>query len=223
MLENYYDKIIAFCIKYKWFILPGIFIIVILYTVFSVTPNHPSTNILKKTTTPTSEVVQVNTNIPIPTGTVATKELIQIDGKSRPELISKKNIENNLVQYEYSSDLNTRPNILITKDGSPVFQRTISNTDYPVPLSYYSKYGQPDVVIQGSRYYGEKAETYILASKGITYIVNPDSLTVNEVQLYPQMTVVDYIAIYGQDITNKANIIHRIVPSPATPISEEND
>lgn len=107
--------------------------------------------------------------------------------------------------YNFSSPLSDRADQIITKNGVAEFEREIlpleaSSTGHSSISSLVSQYGQPDMKVQGSKYYDWSATTYIYANKGLAFIGNQNSDTVFEIQVFLPTSVDQYTQQYGQDL-----------------------
>lgn len=119
-------------------------------------------------------------------------------------------------QYTLPSELLARPNEILTDKNVAVFERAllpVSSQDprYKTISEMEKIFGQPDKTAKGSKFYGEFLSTYIYASKGMTFIGNPNTNEVYEIQFFKPMTLDEYISKYGSDI-----------PAAASPVVESH-
>ncbi len=124
---------------------------------------------------------------------------------SVPGFKDKQTLPDGSVQYDYESPLSIRPNIIITKDDSIIYERELtpeqpSEKGYAIISDYLNRFGQPDVIVQGSHFYDWMAKTYIYARRGFAFIGNPNTDEVYEFQFFKPMSSEDYIKNYGEDL-----------------------
>jgi hypothetical protein len=119
--------------------------------------------------------------------------------------IKKELLPNGSIRYVFSSLSSARPNEIIVRNGVVIFERIIipakkGDLGYATISDFISKFGNPERAIRGSNFYGWAWTTYIYASRGFSFIANPNTDEVFEIQLYEPTKVDDYIEKYGQDI-----------------------
>lgn len=127
--------------------------------------------------------------------------------KNLPDIIKTETLTNGERKYSLNSPVPiSRPNLILTKNGVSIFERTITNEtdpnskDYIAISQYQSIFGDPDKVIKRSKYYGDFMNTYIYASRGFALIGNPNTDEVYEVQAFVPMSTDQYVQQYGQDL-----------------------
>lgn len=131
-----------------------------------------------------------------------------IDEKSltgQPDFLKKEVIAGNKTQYSFESELIVRPNIVQTDGAQVIFERELtpvssSAKGFKHLTEFLQEKGQPEKIIQGSKYYGWMEKTYIYASKGYAVIGNENANEVLEYHLFIPTTVDEYIKIYGEDL-----------------------
>ncbi len=117
--------------------------------------------------------------------------------------------------YSYSSYLITRPNEIKTENNTASFERVLlpvssSDPNFTTIPQLIEKYGQPDKVVRGSKYYGDFLNTYIYATQGMAFVGNPNTNEVYEIQFFNPMTPDEYEKKYGQEILNSTESIKEI-------------
>lgn len=153
----------------------------LLIALFSPSPNRP----LKPTINPSITRVPTVTN-----GTIAGQKISALQkteigkafnenqARSSNDFINAKSLGGNKVNYSFHSPISVRPNEIRTNNGIAVFERSLTpeksnEAGYAKISEYKKKYGEPERVIKGSRFYDWIAETYIYAHKGFAFIGNP--------------------------------------------------
>lgn len=131
-------------------------------------------------------------------------------GKTSDQEVAKLNnlkqkqvLPNGSIQYSFNSPLLKTDNLVVTRGGVVVFKRVFPGTDdwdLPRVTDYISQHGNPERELTGSKNWGRFIKTYIYASQGFTFVGNPLSDEVVEIQSYLSMTVDEYITEWGQDI-----------------------
>lgn len=129
--------------------------------------------------------------------------------EKRSDLIEKKTLPNQQMQYTFTSPITIRPNeVITTANGVSMFERIVV-PEYPTQEGYatiaeFKKLlGETNNVFKGSSFYGARVETYAYPRKGITFIGNPFTNEVYEIHLYPSTTIEEYRRLYGQDINEE--------------------
>lgn len=122
-----------------------------------------------------------------------------------PRLQKKEVVPNGNTKYEFAAFVPQRPNEIITKDGISVFERidvpqNPQAEGYVKLAQFIMQYGQPEKVIQGSAFFGPFVSTYIYSHQGFSFIGNPHTDEVYEIQVFTPITVASYIEMYGDDI-----------------------
>lgn len=125
--------------------------------------------------------------------------------ESLPKFKSKESLPNGATQYNYESYNAIRPDVIQTRDGIVVYER-IETPAYPEQKGfakiseYKNKYGEPEKMIMGSRFFGELMVTYIYATKGFALVGNSYTDEVFEVQLFKPIPIETYLQLFGTDI-----------------------
>lgn len=136
-----------------------------------------------------------------------------------PGLINVQGLPDGSIQYNYSSQIPQRPNMIITKNNVAIFERDLLPEDpdakgYAKISDYIKKLGEPEKIIQGSKFYGPFISTYIYSSKGLAIIGNSNTDEAYEIQTFSPLTPDNYINTFGSDIS-------QITPQPEAPIENE--
>lgn len=165
--------------------------VLVFFSLFSKTsPNNPPTTPTLSNPSPLQK-----TQI----GVTTEKDIASIPG------ITKKTLPDGINEYSLESELKTRPDLFLAKDGTIVYEREITPVDpnspgYQTLSSIVAKFGNPEKEVKGSNYYGSFLNTYIYASQGFTIIANPNTDEVYEIQFYKKTTPEDYLKEFGGDV-----------------------
>lgn len=121
-----------------------------------------------------------------------------------PDLVSKTDLPNGIIKYEYLSTYPGINNIIISQNQKVAFKSnvTVSSDNYKTPLidTYTNTYGLPRVEFTGSEKYGRFAKTYIYPDQGFALIFNPVTREVYEVQSFNPVSLDEYIRQWGSDM-----------------------
>lgn len=121
--------------------------------------------------------------------------------EDRPGLQKKENLPDSATKYYFTSPLQGRPNMIISKADDVLFQSSVTDPKYPVKITDYStSYGAAKWVFKGSNFYGLEARSYIYPERGFAFIGNPTTGEVLEQHLFHPTKVEDYLKKYGDDI-----------------------
>lgn len=120
-------------------------------------------------------------------------------------LIKKATLPDGSNSYTFPSEITVRPDEVVTKNGVAVFEKELipeehDATGYALISQYTTKYGQPEKMIQGSKFYGWFIITYIYAQKGFAFLGNPNTDEVYEIHIFQPMSTEKYMQQYGQDL-----------------------
>lgn len=112
-------------------------------------------------------------------------------------------------KYSYSSYLGSRPNEIQVDKNTTAFERVLvpistSDPNFTTISELIEKFGEADKVIPGSKFYGYFPFTYIYASQGMTFIGNPNTNEVYEIQFFRPMSIQEYTELFGGDILEDA-------------------
>lgn len=119
-----------------------------------------------------------------------------------PNIQKKEALPNGGTKYSIKSYNVLRPDEIIVKDNTATFERSTTPED-PKALGfariaqYIERYGEPQRVIKGSKFYGEFVSTYVYSQLGFTVIANQYTGEVFEVQTFAPMSVSSYMQLYG--------------------------
>lgn len=202
-----------FIAKNKWILLSGsvviiAIVVIVLYNLRVITPPIDTGNqdlyptpypISSQQLLPKASEIQKTT-----IGRTTKKEVEQL-----PELLEKTENTDGSSTYTFTSPLLARPERIITKNDRVIFE-SILTPESPNAIGYASvddyvaQFGQPEAILQGSKFYGWHMQGYVYASKGFTLIVNPFTQEVFEIHVYQPMTTDNYVKYYGDDITPDA-------------------
>lgn len=152
--------------------------------------------------------IQQRQSVVTPLSKVTIGKTKQAEIEKLPRLAKKEQLPNGSTFYSFSSLSQGRTDAVIVKDGVAVYERR-RTPEYPDQLGYakidqfIQTYGQPEAVINGSKFYTDFASYYVYASKGFTVIANPYTKEVYEVQKYEPMAIESYRLLYGDDINEQ--------------------
>lgn len=195
--------------KYKWLLLSGVIavsaiILIILYNFRVITPPPPSGDQdLYPTPYPLSSPL-------LPKASEIQKTTIgrttEQDVEQLPERIEKTENPDGSSTYTFTSPLTARPERIITKNDRVVFESILTPESpnavgYSTVDEYSSQYGQPEAVLQGSKFYGWHMHVLVYATKGFSLIVNPFTQEIFEVHVYQPMSTDNYVKYYGDDVS----------------------
>lgn len=113
-------------------------------------------------------------------------------------------LDTGAVNYFFPSGNADRPKkIQVNEKGIAAFERIVINEQtssdiFVTVTEYITNYGDPEVIVQGSHFYGPEADTYIFAGSGVALIATGDN--VHEVHYFIPTSVENYVNNYGEDI-----------------------
>ncbi len=123
-----------------------------------------------------------------------------------PAYIGKETNAAGETNYTYLSEITIRPNNVITdKNGVALFERILipedpEETGYATISEFKNKYGEPETVLKGSKFYSWVIETYFYGKLGMAVVGNPNTDEVYEIHRFLPMTVEKYMADFGEDL-----------------------
>ena len=129
----------------------------------------------------------------------------QREVESLPTVENKEVLPDGSVRYTLKSPLITRKNEVIVKNNVVVFERILvpekrGAEGYATISEFREKFGEPEEVVRGSKYYGFMISTLIYAEQGFSLIANTITDEVYEIQRFQPMSVASYREQYGEDI-----------------------
>lgn len=203
--------IIPFLNKYKWLIIPILVVIIsviIIMTANVLAPKDPPREYVNILPTPfPATAPELQKTSPIQQtiiGKTTKEEVEQLPGR-----VLKEEIEDGSVRYSFSSALVSRPDTIIVKEDRVIYE-TIITPESPHAQGhttidhYQDQYGEPEAVLNGSKFYGWHMRNYIYAQQGFVLIANPYTGEVFEIHAFQPMTTEEYIQYYGNDISPEA-------------------
>lgn len=124
------------------------------------------------------------------------------------DIIESTTLPSGETQHLITSELISRPDEIITKEGVVVYERVLlpenpTENGYETFSSIELGFGTPDLVLEGSDFYGWNIESRIYSSKGFTAIGNPNTGEIYELQFYEPMPAEEYVNLYGEDINTE--------------------
>src|SRR3989344_3354439 len=120
-------------------------------------------------------------------------------------LPKKKNVQtfsDNSKQYSFTTRNLARDDVIITKDNTVIFEKTITVTEslvHPKISELLKQYGAPEKTVLGSKTYGSRVIVYIYATMGVVFVGKPSSGEVLELQQFIPMSVDEYLSSWGKD------------------------
>lgn len=192
----------------KLFIFVSIFIIitsVIFLAFFSKTPRNEPSDTIIPTSPPAKPTIIDRTSVEIDFPIFSGIKVGEDFGKEKEaELkpVSKTDRPEGGIEYTVKGFDPLRNDTVLTKNNKVEFIRINTRfSDNPPLLSdFLKKYGEPERVIAGSNYFGFNVSTYIYSSSGFSYLANPSTDWVYEMQFFEASSVDEYINKYGQDV-----------------------
>lgn len=123
-----------------------------------------------------------------------------------PGLLNREVFPDGQIKYNFESPLSLRPNEIILKNGRVVYERELTPEEpslvgYTTLSEMTQRFGNPDKVFEGSKFYGWPLKQYIYSTHGFSFVANPNNNEVYEMNFFEPMSVPEYEARYGQDIT----------------------
>lgn len=132
----------------------------------------------------------------IKTGQTSDSEISSLIG------IEKKQKTKDGFKYILSTKSTLKNNEILSKNGKVTFiQISVAANDnsYGKVADYLKKFGNPDKVFKGSKYYGA-VNTYVYAKDGFAIIGNPNTGSIYELQKFIPTSIESYLKLYGEDI-----------------------
>lgn len=129
-------------------------------------------------------------------GQTSDREVSSITG------VKKKEQAGDGFKYILGTNSTLKNNEIVTKNGKVVFARmsiAVNDNSYGKIADYLKKFGNPDKIFMGSKYYGA-VNTYVYAKEGFAIIGNPNTGTVYELQKFVATNIENYLKLYGNDI-----------------------
>ncbi|MGI8420165.1 MAG: hypothetical protein ACR2LN_06020 [Candidatus Levyibacteriota bacterium] len=105
------------------------------------------------------------------------------------------------VQYTVPSINQARPNEIVTKDNTIVFQRALISGK--TIDDYIASLGQPEYTYNESSYYGDDILVYLYLKKGIAIVAGPMTRLVFEQITFQPMSIDEFKSKYGADLTDQ--------------------
>jgi len=193
-MENLTDKIKYFLSLYKWLILLSIPVIIFIFLVIY---------LLRPIDSPVNEEVISPTITPVPEmgQDVDTEENETYENlETYPDFQNKEVRDDGSTVYTFSSENPKRPNISIfANDGSLIFSRELNSKDLPLASISVAidSLGQPEKIINGSKFYGQHVNIYIYSSSGVAFIGDPKTDEIFEEQHFSSMSIDSYLQRFG--------------------------
>ncbi len=141
--------------------------------------------------------------------TVIGQTLTEAQARSLAGYRGKKEIDKTKTIFSLKSQYLSRTNEIRTGNNVVVFERELTpastTTPYAKISDYKKKYGEPEKIMKGSKFYGELMSTYIYANLGFAFIGNSYTDEIFEFHFFTPTTLYDYITNFGEDIDSTTN------------------
>jgi len=153
---------------------------------------------VKKTSQATEQIISLQkTKI----GITKEDEVVKLPG-----FIKKETLPGEQTRYSFESTLNARPNEIITDNHIVVYEKDLipespSTPGYTTISDIESRYGNPERIVNGSKFYGYFIDYYIYASLGFAFAGNKHTNEVYEFQFFKPMSIQEYLNFYGSDVS----------------------
>ena len=112
----------------------------------------------------------------------------------------KTQLSDGSIKYTYPSSNINRPNEIIVKNGTVIYQRSVITGKYV--YNYTGSLDAPDYNFQGSRFYGGNTTVYVYLKTGTAFVADPDTTLVREQINFQPMNIEDFKKKYGEDIVD---------------------
>lgn len=157
-----------------------------------------------------SSLNQTNLNNPTSNSSNQTISLLSLNSgqisdqnlSQSPDLKSKQVLADGTTKYSLNSSFANRDNIVLIKDNQVIFSRVALYTSgqaLPKLSEYLTKYGTPENILTGSRYFGPYQKFYVYPSKGISLTANPTTDEVYELQTFLPTDLDGFLKNWSQD------------------------
>lgn len=118
--------------------------------------------------------------------------------ESSPNFLTKELLSDGSTQFLLSSDIPSRPHMYVMKGEQILIQRSVTNRNYPVKFSDYTKsYGDPQIVEELNKFYDPKAKLYVYPNEKIAFIANPETQEVLEQHVFT-VSAEEYLKKYSE-------------------------
>lgn len=169
--------------------------------------NFPSIPIPTQIPSPTPHAIERVKISPLQKTVISQTTDQEVQGKS--DLLKTEQLPNSETKYSFKSLLVVKPNEVITKAGSVIFEKIVTPIEqdqegYVKASSLITQLGQPDDIVNGSHLFGYFYKTYIYARTGVSFMFNVNTDVVFEINLFTPTTVAEYKTNYGQDLNPDA-------------------
>lgn len=122
--------------------------------------------------------------------------------RARPGLISEVKTSENGSEFSFDSGLYLHPDVVETTDNVVSYEAVtiVPNEGATTPhmVDYLAKYGDPELIVEGSKRYGPFFRTYVYPSLGFAFVGNPATDEIYEFEYFAPMTTEQYSTTYGE-------------------------
>lgn len=162
------------------------------------TPNDQITPTLVPVGRPNHENEPINDLQKVVIGQTTDEEISKIPGI---KLVSE---DGGQKLYELPSVINARPHQITTIDGLAKTERVVlpaytTQRGYMTINDMVKKYGIPEKMLQGTEFYGYHTQRHLYPTKGLYFVVNPNTNEVFEVFQHPSMNLDAFLDNYPEE------------------------
>ncbi len=122
--------------------------------------------------------------------------------RARPGLLEEKQLSENSSEFSFDSGLFMYPDVIETTDGIVSYEAVtivpVEGTVIPRMVDYLAKYGDPGLIVEGSKRQGPFLRTYVYPSLGFAFVGNPATDEIFEFEYFVPMTSSEYTSAYGE-------------------------
>lgn len=132
--------------------------------------------------------------------------------RARPGLLSETQTSENGSEFAFDSGLYLHPDVVETTDGVVSYEAVtivpVEGVQIPRMVDYLAKYGNPGLIVEGSKRYGPFFRTYIYPNLGFAFVGNPATDEIYEFEYFVPMTSEEYSQVYGEAIKTVEDFEH---------------
>lgn len=207
------NTVIAFIFKYKILLLAGVLLFaffILLVLSFFTASNEKQSFLPSPTTYPSQRAITATFISPLQETEIGKPMTTEKERSIGDLVLNKKPQPDGSTKYEYGSPVAARSNSIITdKQQVVVFERVVtpeysSEPGFAKISEYMAQFGTPDKTIQGSKFYGWYATTYIYAKLGFSFVGNSNTDEIYEFHKFTPTSVDRYVALFGEDLDSGA-------------------
>jgi hypothetical protein len=204
-------KTLNFVRTYKWLLIPVIPLFLFSYLLILAFSQPQPQSTQDKDILPIPTTYRQNQQTSIPTSSFQTStpqnlaaDLEEIESEENPQTLpgfqKLETNKNGTITYYYASENPSRPSIKIANESNQIFySRTLTSQKLQLPtISLFKQtYGDPEQIVQGSRFYGQNTAIYIYGEMGMAFIGDTTTGYVFEQHLFSPMPPNEYMQRFG--------------------------